>query len=114
MTDRGFSRSDWLRLLFGVACLILFMFRPRLTLVVVLLGIGGVFIAYNARIFWIEVILKEHSQSVLPIVGGILAGAGIALLPESDSWKWAWIPLLIDWGGLPSLVGVWYEQRSRE
>ena len=54
---------DWLQLLFAT----------------VLLIIGGVFIAYNALIFWLTVVQKEHAPSVAPIVGGVIAAIGAAL-----------------------------------
>ncbi len=113
MTDNGFSRNDWLRLIFGIAWLVVFVFWPQLVFAITLLGIGAVFIAYNARVFWIEVVRKERGPSVAPIFGGILAGIGIAILPIAGSWKWAWIPLLTDWGGLGMLYAVWKERRAR-
>lgn len=114
MTDSGFTRNDWLRLLFGIAWLIIFILWSRLVFSITLLGVGGVFIAYNARAFWLEVVLKEHAPSVLPIFGGIIAGIGIAILPVVGSWKWAWIPLLLDWGGLGMLYSAWLERRTKQ
>jgi hypothetical protein len=113
MTDSSFSRNDWLRLVVGVAWLGIFILWPRLVVAITLLGIGAVFIAYNAWIFWIEIVCKDQGSSVVPIFGGILAGIGIAVLPVAGSWKWAWLPLLIDWGGLGMLYAVWKERRAR-
>jgi hypothetical protein len=83
---------------------------PRLTAAVSLLIVGGGFIAFNAWIFWQTVIRKAHAPAVAPIFGGIIAAAGVAILPVTGIWKWAWIPLLIDWGGLPMFVAAWYER----
>jgi hypothetical protein len=43
-------------------------------------------------------------------VGGLFAAAGVALLPIDGVWKWAWVPLLIDWGGLPLLFFALFRQ----
>ncbi len=86
---------------------------PQLLFALALLIIGGVYIASNAVIFWLSVVRKEHAPAVVPIVGGPIAAAGIALLPFPGSWKWAWVPLVVDWGGFPLFVLAWYERRPR-
>lgn len=86
---------------------------PQLILAVILLIIGGGFIAYNAMIFWLTVVRKEDASSVLPIFGGVIAAAGVAILPVPGSWVWAWVPLVIDWGGLRIFLAHWYAQRSK-
>ncbi len=85
---------------------------PQLLFALVLLVIGGVLVAFNAMIFWITVVQKEDAPAVAPIVGGPIAAVGIALLPLAGSWKWAWVALVVDWGGLP-LFFLWYQSRSR-
>ena len=72
---------------------------PRLIFAAILLIIGGGFIAYNAMIFWLTVVRKELAPSVAPIFGGVIAAAGILVLPVNGSWQWAWVPLVVDWGG---------------
>ena len=115
MTERdSFGFTDWLRLLSTVAWLIVLVIWSQITLAVTLLIIGGGFIAFNAVIFWATVICKERASSVAPIIGGILAAAGIALLPVTGSWKWAWIPLVIDWGGIPIFMTAWFTERSKK
>lgn len=109
----SFSALNWLRPLLTVAWLVVFVNWPHITVAVTLLIIGGVFIAYNAIIFWLTVIRKEHASSVAPIFGGILVAAGIVILPASESWKWFWIPLLIDWGGLPLFLTAWFSTRAK-
>ena len=108
----SFGLTDWLRLLSTVAWLIVFVIWPRITLAVTLLIVGGVFIAFNAMIFWATVIRKGQASSVAPIFGGIFAAMGIALLPVDGIWKWAWIPLVIDWGGIPIFLHAWLSGRS--
>jgi len=109
----SFTALDWLRLLSTVAWLVVFVIWPQITFAVTLLIIGSTFIAFNAMIFWLTVVRKEHASSVAPIFGGVLAAAGIAILPVSESWKWLWIPLVIDWGGLPFFLTGWYSAREK-
>ncbi len=111
--DEGFKLKDWLRLIGVVAWLAVFAAWPRMTAGVSLLIAGGVFIAFNAMIFWAGVIHKGHTPAVAPIFGGIFAAAGIAILPVEGIWKWAWIPLLLDWGGLPMFVVACYDRIRR-
>lgn len=99
---------EWLRPALVIVWLILLVVWPRLTTALTLLGIGGAFIAYNAFIFWSRVVHKAPAPSVAPIVGGIMAAAGVATLPLDGAWHWAWIPLLLDWGGLPMFMGAWF------
>jgi hypothetical protein len=113
MKDDGFKSKDWLRLIATVAWLVVFVMWPRLTAGITLLIAGGAMMAFNAMIFFETVVRKRQASSVAPIFGGILAAAGIALLPIDGVWKWAWIPLLLDWGGLPVLVTVWRASRNQ-
>ena len=114
MTGRdSFTALDWLRLLSTVAWLVVFVIWPQITFAVTLLIIGSTFIAFNAIVFWLTVVRKEHASSVAPIFGGVLAAAGIVILPVGESWKWLWIPLVIDWGGLPFFLTGWYSTRVK-
>ena len=111
--ENTFGALDWLRLLATVAWLIVFVNWPQITFAVTLLIIGSAFIIFNAMIFWVTVIRKEHASSVAPILGGLFAAAGIAFLPINESWKWLWIPLVIDWGGLPFFLTGWISTRVK-
>ena len=102
--DERFGGKDWIRLIAGVAWLIALAAWPRVTGGVSLMIAGGAMMAFNAMIFWASVVQKGHAPAVAPIFGGILAAAGIALLPVEGIWKWAWLPLLLDWGGVPMFV----------
>ncbi|HXV32016.1 MAG TPA: hypothetical protein VD840_16940, partial [Sinorhizobium sp.] len=86
---------------------------PQLIFAVALLVIGSAFIAYNAMIFWLTVVRKEEAPSVAPIVGSVIAAAGIVALPVTGSWQWAWIPLAIDWGGFRIFVSHWFSRRAK-
>ena len=109
----AFGILDWLRLLSTVVWFLIFVNWPQITLAVTLLIIGSVFIAFNAVIFWFTVVRKEHASSVAPILGGVIAAIGITILPVSESWKWSWIPFVIDWGGLPFFLTGWYSTRIK-
>lgn len=84
---------------------------PQLIFAVVLLIVGGTFIAYNAVVFYLTVIRKEQAPSVAPIFGGVIAAVGIAVWPVSGTWMWAWIPLVIDWGGFRIFFSHWWSER---
>ena len=85
---------------------------PRLIFAVALLVIGGALITYNAMVFWLTVVRKDHAPSVAPIFGGVIAAIGVAVLPVTSSWMWAWIPLVIDWGGFRIFVAHWLSGRA--
>ena len=113
--NSGFTGKDWLRLIATVVWLIIFVIWPGITLGVTFIAIGSVAIAYNVMIFWSTVVKKGGAPSVVPLIGGLFAAAGIMLLPINESWKWAWIPLVIDWGGLPIfLVGFFDWCRTKK
>ena len=113
MEDERFNRADWIRLIASIAWLAIFVYRPRLIASITMLVIGGGMIAYNAMIFWQTVVCKGDGPSVAPVFGGIIAAAGVALLPLDGSWKWAWIPLVVDWGGLPVFLIDWCQRRGK-
>jgi len=106
MEDEGFTRTDWIRLIATIAWLAIFVYRPQLIMAVTLLVIGFGMIVYNAINFWTTVLRKEESSSVVPIAGGVIASIGVAIIPLDGIWKWAWIPLMLDWGGLPFYLAV--------
>ena len=115
MTDKErFNARDWLRLLATVAWLGIFVFWPRITLGATFIIVGLIPLAYNAMVFWETVITRGSGPSAVPLVGGVAVGMGMLLLPIENAWHWAWIPLLLDWGGLPVMM-AWMikEIRSR-
>lgn len=86
---------------------------PQLIFALLLLIIGGALIVYNAWVFWLTMVLKEDAPSVAPIFGGVIAAAGVAVLPVPGSWQWAWVPLVIDWGGFRLFLSHWLSRRAR-
>lgn len=65
---------------------------------------GSYIAAMNWAVFINNHILKKKWTSAVPLVGGITAGIGIACLPIFGIWRYAWIPLLIDWGSVPVIA----------
>lgn len=104
MSKESFSRRDALRLVGVLAWLGVFVYQPRFTFAVTLLLVGSVFIVFNAVILFGRVRGNDAGPSVAPVFGGLFAAAGVALLPIDGAWHWAWIPLLLDWGGLPMFL----------
>lgn len=105
MTDtEAFGVKDGIRLVAGIAWLAALAYQPRITLAVTCLLIGGAFMVFNAMVFAQSVFGNGEGPSVAPIFGGLIAAAGVALLPIEGAWHWFWIPLMLDWGGLPMFL----------
>ena len=85
---------------------------PQLILAVVSLAIGCVLIAFNGFVFWLTVVKNEDAPAIAPVFGGVFAAAGVMLLPLPDTWKWAWIPLVADWGGFPFFIAAYLRRDS--
>ncbi|HKJ50683.1 MAG TPA: hypothetical protein VKB27_04230 [Gammaproteobacteria bacterium] len=111
--EHSFDTLDWLRLIAAVGWLIVFVVWPQITFAVTLILIGSAFIAFNGLIFWLTVVRKEAASSITPVFGGIIAAAGIAILPVNEIWKFSWIPLVIDWGGIPFFLTGWFSRRVK-
>jgi hypothetical protein len=109
----SFDIPDWLRLAAAAGWLIVFAISPRATFAVTLIITASAFIAYNGLIFWHTVVRNEPASSILPIFGGIIAAVGIAILPPGESWKYSWIPLAVDWGGIPFFLYGWISTRVK-
>ena len=56
---------------------------------------------------------RKHS-SWIPVLGGMLIAAGIALIPVSKVRPYCWLGLLIDWGCLPALCHSLYVLGERK
>jgi hypothetical protein len=74
------------------------------------LALGG-FIALGNWVTLVGIIVAKRSSSFVPFIGGVLAAIGMLLLPVADLWKWAWIPLIADFGTLP--MWIWTLCASR-
>ncbi|MGB0371398.1 MAG: hypothetical protein ACPGN3_08605 [Opitutales bacterium] len=49
-------------------------------------------------------ILEKENGSIIPIFGGVTLSIGLLIIPVEGLKPWAWIPLVLDFGCLPSLV----------
>lgn len=58
-------------------------------------------ILMNWVVFSNNYIFKKKWSSAIPLFGGIAGMLGIILYPISGSYKYSWIPLLLDWGSIP-------------
>jgi hypothetical protein len=58
-------------------------------------------------------VLLRRSGLIVPFVGGLAGAVAVALWPAAGLWKWCWIPLVIDYGSLPSLFIVFFRPRPR-
>ena len=74
----------------------------------VIFGIAGLyFIIINAIISYNVYIKKEEMPSITPFLGGILVSAAI-LIAFREKWFLIFIPLVLDLGCIPTIVGVIY------
>jgi hypothetical protein len=80
----------------------------------VFLFLGG-YIAVGHGFIFVHSILKTKKQygSGIPLVGGISGSLGVLLLPVYGAWKFAWVPLILDFGCLPTLIWFWIEMRRQ-
>lgn len=82
---------------------------PQLIFSLILIIIGGFMVGLNMWIFIETIVLKNQWISPVPVVGGLFMCAGIILYPIEGSSKYSWIPILIDWGGLPAFVTAYFQ-----
>ncbi|HTE19413.1 MAG TPA: hypothetical protein VK689_13650 [Armatimonadota bacterium] len=76
----------------------------------------------NAAVFWQTYVLRKHSPSWIPLLGGGMAALALAILPVPQANQWWWLPFLLDWGSLPGLLDtaiwhgmrVWRERQGRQ
>ncbi|MDA7521686.1 hypothetical protein N8606_01760 [Akkermansiaceae bacterium] len=61
----------------------------------------GAFVSVGNWITLIGVLVTKGSSSFVPLVGGVLAAIGLLILPIDCIWKWAWVPLVTDFGTIP-------------
>jgi hypothetical protein len=58
----------------------------------------------NWAVFFNNHILRKKWTSAVPLIGGLVGAIGIVLLPACGSWKYAWLPFILDWGSIPVIV----------
>ncbi|MDE6593243.1 MAG: hypothetical protein K2K57_09310 [Oscillospiraceae bacterium] len=71
-------------------------------------ALGIYFIICNGIIFWRVWIKKIHSPSVMPFLGGLLAGAAVLLLTTGEYSLLCIIPMLLDWGCISAVIRCLY------
>ena len=70
---------------------------------------GLMIIFGNAQIFYKSYIKKEKTPSIGFLLGSILSTIGIFILFPKKYWWIAIIPILLDYGGIYSLIFLLYE-----
>ncbi|MGN0691719.1 MAG: hypothetical protein ACI4K7_05175, partial [Oscillospiraceae bacterium] len=62
------------------------------------------FIIGNGWVFYKAWIKKEHCPSVTPFLGGLFGAAAVLLIPDDPYWFLCFIPMLLDYGCIPTVV----------
>jgi hypothetical protein len=70
-----------------------------------LLLFAALIIVGNVRII-LRWIFKREKSSTIPLVGGLCGVLGILLVPIRGAGKWWWVPLILDFNSIASLVGL--------
>jgi hypothetical protein len=69
------------------------------------LAVFGVYISVmNWRVFLNNHVFRKTWTSAVPLIGGLTTAAAVCVMPVAGSWKYAWIPLVADWGSLPAIL----------
>jgi hypothetical protein len=77
----------------------------------ILLFLGFAVVALTHLGFIVTVLLfRKRVPSFVPLVGGPMGAFSFLVLPVSGLAAYWWIPLIADWGCVPSVV--WYVYRS--
>lgn len=69
-----------------------------------LIALSIYLVVMNGMVFLNNYVFKKQWVSAIPIIGGISGAVGLALVPIHDIWRFAFIPLIIDWGCLPVVL----------
>jgi hypothetical protein len=56
----------------------------------------GALVALGNCLILFRYLSSGVTSSLIPVIGGVTAAVGVALLP--GGWRWAWVPLLLDPG----------------
>lgn len=58
----------------------------------------------NWYIFIVVFILKKKASSWVPLLGGVMGVFALLLYsPLSQTLRWIWVPLFLDWGSIPGI-----------
>lgn len=69
-----------------------------------LIALSIYLVVMNGMVFLNNYVFKKKWVSAIPIIGGISGAVGLTLVPIHDIWRFAFIPLIIDWGCLPVVL----------
>jgi hypothetical protein len=72
---------------------------------ILLIAIFGL-IAFGHICCLVRFLVKGTTFSVVPLVGGILGGVGFFLAPYATLRHFWWLPSILDYGSVPSLVSL--------
>jgi len=71
----------------------------------------------NGYIFFCSLTGRKLPGSPTMLVGGIAGCIGLIIMPLEGSWKWAWLPLFLDYGTIPGLIYffhvMWQERHEK-
>jgi len=76
--------------------------------VTAVLGMISLYCIVQNGIILVKRIRKTECPSVMPFVGGVSGVAAILLLFEKQYWGLAFIPLIIDYGSIPTIIRFIY------
>ncbi len=69
-----------------------------------LLLFGSYMAIMNWAVFVNNYVLKKQWTSAVPLIGGVAGAVGVLSLPIDGTWRYSWIPLLLDWGSIPVIM----------
>jgi|GEM_PF-5208510 len=80
----------------------------RWIIAVPLIAVAASMLMFNGWILVRVLMLNKEAPSVVPIIGGVMGSIGLFVLPSDLGWVICLLPLVLDWGGLPSLaIAAW-------
>jgi hypothetical protein len=75
-----------------------------LILALAFLAFGSYVTIVNWCVFVQNHIIKKKWSSCITLLGGGTLSIGLLLLPVDGVARFAWLPLVLDWGSLPVIV----------
>ena len=86
------------------------MIWAQLAIAGLLLACGGLGMAANLLILF-RTARGHHAPSPLPLLPGVIAAVGVALLPSLAAWPWALLPVGME-SGIEMAI-LWFSGRNR-
>lgn len=83
-----------------------------------LLLIGFYVTAFGAVVLAGSTLLSPTGSQIspIPLLGGLISGVGLCLIPVNGASRWFWIPLIADVAAIPILASgiAYYALRRRD